>query len=159
MPNWCENSLTITGPKNVINEFVLRAKINNPPRYKEKPGFINDISDDEQEEENELLNFNSLYPVPQNILNQGYSMAGYNWEIKNWGCKWGACDTQFMQISDTKVVYNFESAWNPPIPFLIKVSKNFSELKFNLKYKEPGMGFSGKAVIENGKIIDEIFKQ
>ena len=146
MPNWCENVLTISGLKNVLDEFIVVARLNKP-----KPCNLNNL---DVCEEDEVLNFNSLYPIPSNIIDLADS---YDWEVKNWGCKWGACESKIYENSDNEVEYEFLTPWAPPRNFLIKVSRDFPELKFRLEYEEPLMGFGGIIKFQNGKVIYEKF--
>ena len=92
MPNWCENVLTISGLKNVLDEFIVVARLNKP-----KPCNLNNL---DVCEEDEVLNFNSLYPIPSNISN---ATDTYDWEVKNWGCKWGASSSRLFKISNTVI--------------------------------------------------------
>jgi hypothetical protein len=46
---------------------------------------------------------------------------------------------------ETSLIYAFETAWSPPIPFLDRVAKQWVNLTFVLEYEEPGMGFKGLA--------------
>jgi hypothetical protein len=56
----------------------------------------------------------------------------YNWNIKNYGTKWGDCETS-LKISDKeKLVYTFESAWSPAFQFIEYVAKEF---KLDVEYK------------------------
>src|ERR1035438_5932980 len=76
MPNWCQNNLTITGPEAEVQAFKAKAVGHSPW--------------EEPEGEPDGLNFHSLVPVPEEVLKAGYESAGYDWEQKNWGCKWAA---------------------------------------------------------------------
>ncbi|HOG38616.1 MAG TPA: hypothetical protein PLD95_04055 [bacterium] len=144
MPNWCENVLTISGLKNVLDEFIVVARLNKP-----KPCNLNNL---DVCEEDEVLNFNSLYPIPSNISN---ATDTYDWEVKNWGCKWGASSSRLFKISNTVIGYDFLTPWSPPIKFLLKVSKDFPELKFYLKYKDEGNEYKGSITIKKGLVIKQ----
>ena len=144
MPNWCENVLTISGLKNVLDEFIVVARLNKP-----KPCNLNNL---DVCEEDEVLNFNSLYPIPSNISN---ATDTYDWEVKNWGCKWGASSSRLFKISNTVIGYDFLTPWSPPIKFLLKVSKDFPELKFYLKYKDEGNEYKGSITIKKVLVIKQ----
>jgi len=77
MPNWCNNKLVVIGPDGDVDRFKKTATGNSPWHT--------------QEEKKNVLNFHSLMPIPPEIVSAGYGEAGYEWELKNWGCKWGAC--------------------------------------------------------------------
>ena len=88
MPNWCYNKLTITGPEADVRSFKEKAA---GPCPWLKP----------DETEVEVLNFHSLVPVPDEVLQAGYEAAGYDWERENWGCKWGADEPQILDEGET----------------------------------------------------------
>jgi hypothetical protein len=84
MPNWCFNELTITGPAEDLK------------RFKERAAGLSPWASASERVRN-VLNFHSLVPVPDDIIQTGYDPTGYEWEIQNWGVKWGACDTQLNE--------------------------------------------------------------
>jgi hypothetical protein len=131
MPNLCSNQLTITGPKADVKAFREKA----PGQY---PWW-------KPEEEPEVLNFHSLVPIPENILAGDYESAGYDWEMENWGCKWGAQDSTILDEREEFIAYEFLTAWSPPMKFLETVAKQWPALQFVLEYDEPGIGFKGLA--------------
>jgi hypothetical protein len=63
----------------------------------------------------------------------------------DWGCKWGADQTRIVDEGGTCIIYEFYTAWSPPIEFLKKVAEQWSALMFVLAYEEPGIGFKGIA--------------
>ena len=130
MPNWCSNTLRIFGP----DEAVVR--------FKEQAAGYSPWTQVREQEQN-LLNFHSLVPIPPEILSAGYNDAGYHWEREQWGCKWGACETQLVDEWEGHLHYAFETAWVPPIPFLEKLAPQWPTLKFLLDYEELSMGFKG----------------
>jgi hypothetical protein len=130
MPNWCHNQLTITGPEADVRSFKENAAGRCPWL---KP----------EETEVEALNFHSLVSVPDEILQAGYEAAGYDWERANWGCKWGADNVTVLDEGGTCIIYEFYTAWSPPIEFLTAVAKQWPNLTFVLQYEEPGMAFKG----------------
>ena len=140
MPNWCSNNLTITGPQADIEAFKTKA-VGHPP-WKEPEG------------EPDALNFHSLVPVPAEVLKAGYEPAGYDWEMANWGCKWGASGPGILNEWEGHVEYEFYTAWSPPIEFLKKVAVQWLSLVFVLAYEEPGMAFKGLAKFQ-GEIHED----
>jgi hypothetical protein len=91
------------------------------------------------------LNFHSLVPIPENILQSGNAEAGHDWKMAHWGTKWGACDAGLVDESDGCLMYSFNTAWLPPIAFLENVCEQWPPLTFILEYDECGMGFKGIA--------------
>jgi len=140
MPNWCSNKLTITGPQAVVQAFKTKAVGHSPWEKPEKPP--------------DVLNFHSLVPVPKEVLKAGYESAGYDWEMANWGCKWGASGPGILDEWGGRVEYEFYTAWSPPIEFLQKVAVQWPALVFVLVYEEPGVAFRGLAKFQ-GEIHED----
>ncbi len=131
MPNWCRNKLTITGPEAAVQDFKRRAVGHSP--WSPTEG------------DPEVLNFHCLVPVPEHILNAGYESAGYDWERVNWGCKWGAANPSILDEWEGCLIYEFDTAWSPPMEFLQAVANKWPALTCVLEYDEPGMAYKGLA--------------
>jgi hypothetical protein len=141
MPNWCHNRLTITGPQADVRSFKEKATGRCPWC---KP----------DETEVEAFNFHSLIPVPDEILQAGYEAAGYDWERANWGCKWGAENATLLDEGGTCLIYEFDTAWSPPMEFLQAVAKKWPNCTLILEYEEPGMAYKGLAKFQGGVCED-----
>lgn len=182
MPNWCSNTLTVTGPREAIAAFARKA--NGPTSsYNNFMGQNWESLDDiriaaiaatlpEPGEVSEL-SFHALCPVPELIRKLGFDdgvakrtaeaigvdypgMGGYRWQVNNWGTKWEP-SISYADIQDDYAQYEFDTAWSPPTALLEKVSEDFPELTFDLSYREEGMGFQGEAQYHNGDLtfLDE----
>jgi hypothetical protein len=100
----------------------------------------------------------------------GFEMS---WEIEHWGTKWDASFSgPFMALGeegsdvDASVaqegvlhapghsVYTFDTAWAPPIPWVEATAEMHVELRFELRYGEPGMQFAGIVKLEGGIYTD-----
>jgi hypothetical protein len=127
------------------------------------------------------LSFHALVPVPKWIAISPYDEGvfekrraeygewfakfpditpGYRWEIDNWGVKWGASDSEVVDLvlgdgEDSEVIYSFQTPWGPPIKFLSTVAAKFPNLNFLIEYSEAGMGFAGEIEWEDGSKIRE----
>ena len=141
MPNWCSNTLRISGP----NEDVSR--------FKQQAAGISPWPDNEGAEHS-ILNFHSLVPVPADVLAAGYNNTGCEWEREHWGCKWGACEVRLADESDGQIMYDFDTAWAPPVPFLKKLAPQWPTLTFLLDYEELGTGFKGITKAAGASIED-----
>ena len=142
MANMCENYLRISGPADDVGRFKERAMGYSPwhmPVSGEAP---------------EPLNFHSLLPIPDEVLAAGYHAAGYEWEYEHWGCKWGACGSRIVDDWDEGLLYEFDSAWSPPLQFIEQVSRQWPTLVFVLEYEESGDGYKGLAKAEAGTLED-----
>lgn len=146
MPNWCHNTLTVTGKE--VSEFKKKAKSNES-----------------------ALSFNNFVPMPEELKNtkspdeknpkliKKYGADNwYDWACINWGTKW---DIEAKLIKDKKneLVYKFNTAWCPPFPWLAVVSRKFARLKFKIEYFDESVSFEGFANIENGKVISDDYKK
>jgi len=149
MPNWCENVLTVIS----INQEQLQ-------------DFIEKVRDPDNNTE---LSFSKLLPCPTEledfdlfpgkrdefIMKYGYKDC-YSWRIANWGTKWDV-DVTIKDIFNYGAFYFFESAWSPPIQWIVNVALMFPDLHFKLKYEEPGMGFMGVFKASGESTFDKFF--
>lgn len=154
MPNWCRCKLTVSGPG--VDEF-LKACQGKPAEYA-NPGLPLTVEDGEEISKPEIVpfTFNALYPVPPEILAQGYNDAGYRWQVEHWGTKWDVNgNVDIYSQEDGSTLVEFDTAWSPPRPWVRHASKLFPELIFRLSYFEPGMMFCGCSIYKAGELIGE----
>lgn len=120
MPNWCDNTLIVTGSNDRVKQF-----------------YDQNIQEGNIEEgEETIFNFNNLCPCPNED-------DWYNWRITNWGTKWNGI-IHNTEIADSELVIDFNSAWSPPEQWVRYVAENhYPDLHFNLSYIETGAGFCG----------------
>lgn len=149
MPNWCENSLTIRGPKKALDAF--KETLNTVDAHGEKTEF----------------SFHQTVPQPDNILKGNISMEAmaegqakgqdnwYNWNITNWGTKWDASDPDVV-VDDKKVTITFQTAWAPPKEWMASASKKFPELTFEIACCECGAAYFGTICAINGEVDENI---
>lgn len=151
MPNWCENTLTITGDTKQLDDFLDKAI--------------------KKTEYGKVLDLQALYPCPDELLKQSspnvqldtetpkdykkrigflkneYDVDNwYDWQVNKWGTKWGDCEIFSYDKTDNEATIFFSSAWAPPDRWLRKVAKDFTELYFFLEFLESGIGFCGTLV-------------
>ena len=60
-----------------------------------------------------------------------------------WGTKWDLDDEQSLTRSNAACVFDFDTAWSPPLRWLEVVAPQFPQLVFVLAWDEPGMYFGG----------------
>jgi len=127
MPNWCNNSIVITGPAEKIAALWAEA----------------------QSEGNALLN--AMRPMPAELLE---GEAWYGWRVENWGTKWDIDQQglEFEEFSDgTAAITGWaDSAWSPPVDAFQAYSNANPDVTMELKYFEPGMAFIGVWDSEGG---------
>tara|TARA_R110000824_G_scaffold121685_4_gene277978 strand:- start:344 stop:931 length:588 start_codon:yes stop_codon:yes gene_type:complete len=182
MPNWCDNTLRISGSESEIQRFKLKANgpiqtynyFNEPKdewavhddiRLKAKVECLPEIG------EVSVLSFHALVPVPEDYRRFPYDCGtarkigklvgeervrgGYEWEAANWGVKWGASDAVLIDEESGYSGYKFMTPWGPPIELLNNASQDFPKLEFTLEYSESGMGFAGRVVWYDGEMQSE----
>lgn len=170
MPNWCKNKLTILGLEESLNSFVEKAKGRKPKWALDKQEiiYVKNLQERGLETPKHLREdfippiqyfcFHSLIPIPEEIIQKGYNGGGYEAEKKLWGVKWGALDSLIVLQEKNRVDYHFNTAWAPPLEFLIKVSKNFPELHFLLSYEEE-YPTRGRFTLKEGKSLNSIHEE
>ena len=148
MPNWCENELVI-GSKNedliktihneIINknghlDFELITGVPDTPAYRNE------------------------YDKEQNEI-RGDPTFWYNWNCKNWGTKWNACESDVDGPYPTLLTIKFQTAWSPPEPVISALSKKYPKANIAMHYKEEGMGFEGVLIMKNNEVIQEQLRE
>lgn len=140
MPNWCGNTLVVTGPDTDVEAFVTATS--------NKAGS---------------LQFERLVPVPRGTKEQ---IESGEWDqimvqVAAWGTKWDVTsDDNDASATPTilepgAVVWEFVTAWSPPNAWLHTVAPQFPTLDFELTYDEPGNAFCGYQVWEHGTLAEE----
>lgn len=161
-------------PKDLCIEFSSRANdglyifyINQEDSVKEflnNTSFIKDSWKKENTEEiaahmQKILNHYSnetdetLYCLGEkqynNIKKYGY-INWYEWSIDNWGTKWNSNN---LIIDEGGKSFSFETAWDPAIPVLLKLSELEPDIKFVVLYADEEIGvYTGYVIFTNGQI-------
>ena len=117
MPNWCENTLIVTGSNDRVKQFM------------EETCHEKDNGDKE-------LRFSAHFPEPDGV-------DWWNWRVANWGTKWEG-QIYSLTLTENELTIGFSSAWSPPTEWLKKIALIFPELNFELTYMETGVWFAGK---------------
>ena len=151
MPNWCMNDLTITAPKNVIQEIA-----------------------------ESQLSLQKLFPCPQELLDttapapkdktgsfqEKYGHADwYSWQVANWGTKWDIGPLHEINEIDNydgtaTIAVGFDSAWSPPVDAMQKLYEKYKDqnIEIRLEYFEPGCAFLGVAKTTDTGFFDECYE-
>ena len=132
MPNWCENTVTLSHANPAMIARVKKAFA---------AGNL----------------FNEFIPMPPGLPPAGLqeTEAWYEWALENWGTKWdvGGDDEAWAIILEqgtvvtpeavgTYVKLAFRSAWSPPIPVYEKLSAEGFYIEAS--YSEEAMEFCGE---------------
>jgi Ferredoxin-like domain in Api92-like protein len=146
MPNWCHNTLDVTGDPEDVAAYAEHVRGGEGP-----------------------LTFTADVPEPTG----GEYLLGawYAWRLENWGTKWDAsfagptggvyfsydadpaadadvtAEALGVQRAEGAAVYKFDTAWSPPVAWLDRTAGKHPDLTFVLRFGEPGNGFAGQVTI------------
>jgi hypothetical protein len=165
MSNWCENDLTVVGPKEVLEEFLRFAAGKSP-------------FDDEES----AFNFNRFLKYPEEFQRldeiaqawdrehagrpdydwharpkDGFNSGGYEWCVANWGTK---CPPRVEVEGPVvghdgktlQVVFRFDTALSPPRGVIEKAAELYPALRFELHYFECSCCFDGLFCCTGGEV-------
>ena len=129
MPNWCNNSFSITGNIESIKDLWDSAQTAGP--------------------DGDFGLLNAIAPIGD---------WNYGTAVETWGTKWDVSDEglEFIDNGDGTASISgwFDSAWSPPIGAYEQLADDFDSCIIECSYYEPGMDFGGFWSSENG---DEYF--
>ena len=178
MPNHVTNRLTIIGTEEQVKQvreaikgeddrFIDFNKI--APIPKELEGTISPMrilsqkEYDEQERkirENDLTdnerNWGLSRGLTQELADEYIAKFGhcdwYGWQNANWGTKWNA----YSQHEIGEDCIEFDTAWSTPYELMVKLSKLFPEIEFQVEYADEDFGYNvGTYTLLDGDSIDE----
>lgn len=132
MPNWVDNTLTISGKPEDLRAFAEKAK--TPYDLSAKTGL-----------EEGLYFWNFIKPSES----VDYENNWYDWNIENWDTKWDACyvDVSFDIETDKEITYFFQTAWSIPEAVYTAMVRQHPELTFYVFCQEEqgwGREYEGK---------------
>jgi len=131
MPNYCENTLIVTGDPDEVTLFV---KQQHTTQYESWNGEI--VKADN------VLDFLVVAPYPVNRDKEGDGW--YDFCLNNWSVKWQPDVLYHEHMEDAgEAFYTFTTPWRDPEQWLMRVSRLYPKLTFSLTYFEPGMFFAG----------------
>jgi len=138
MPNWCSNSITISGSTDTIKQLWDDAHVGDDfgllnamvPMPKELDGTTSPSSSADK---------------PQPLVD-GFD-NWYDWRVQNWGTKWDVSD-EGLEYVDNKdgtshITGWFDSAWAPPIEAYNTFLDDMDGCSIEATYEEGGMDFAG----------------
>jgi len=164
MPNWVYNSLTVTGSEERVSAFVDQARRGYTAKFTDYSSGGRVKKDYDIQEEFSFWNFvrpdDSILHEYWGDEPQKTSLADalrfasnhwYDWNIRNWGCKWDAKEVDVPDRSDGYVQYTFQTPWGPPEEFFTSIIEQFPDLTFCLEYTEE-QGWGGELTGANGEV-------
>ena len=133
MPNWCNNTITLTGPKEKITAIYAKAKEDNAllQQLKPMPDALEGTTSPAPKE-------GKVQPLVDGFDNW------YDWRVQNWGSKWDV-DADNLELSEdgTTIEGWFDSAWAPPIHAYEYFLTDNEDCSIKSYYYEGGMDFAG----------------
>jgi hypothetical protein len=163
MPNWVYNTLDVIGKPEEVNEFInfmntgYTVKLSHYEGGEDGTALKEIIKDYEHKS---IFNFHALLPIPtdpklyddQKLEDGLFIQPWYNWNIANWGTKWNARDISLERMGEGEAVYNFSTAWSPPMPIIDRLRKLFPTTTFFFRYQEE-QGWGGEVTIRSGSVV------
>jgi len=135
MPNWCSNTITITGSVETLSQLK--------PVIEAGEGLLNAIKPMP-----EALR-ETTSPTPQDkpvAVIDGHT-NWYDWSVANWGTKWDV-DTEGLELTvdgdRARITGWFNSAWAPPLECMQRVIEANEDVDIKVTYMEGGMDFAGE---------------
>ena len=133
MPNWCNNTLSLTGPKEKITAIYNKAKKDDAllQQLKPMPEALEGTTSPAPKE-------GKVQPLVDGFDNW------YDWRVQHWGTKWDV-DMEGLELSDdgTTISGWFDSAWAPPIHAFEYFLTDNEDCSIKSYYYEGGMDFAG----------------
>ncbi len=123
MPNWCDNSVTITGDPDTLEEIWNIAL-----------------------GEDEVFQPMNWDPFPEPPPSDGMS-----WTERHWGTKWPMTVAGAFRQNDELIEFYGETAWGPCDSLLMGLSLKYPNVTVRLQYAEFSMDFVGAAVFSSGE--------
>lgn len=159
MPNWCDNTIRVSGEAADISKFkewlddgkAFLSKINPTPQplVETVSGFHGDPEEQKKLEEKSAANVKEF----------GHA-NWYDWNIANWSTKWDVdAEIADFDTTDTEVIMSFQSAWAPPQRAISTLAEKFPSLNIRHSYFEGGMCFVGIDEYEKGEVVNEIYSE
>ncbi|MDE2020856.1 MAG: hypothetical protein KGJ13_11020 [Patescibacteria group bacterium] len=151
MPNHVENELRVSGPKADRDKF--RALPFDANTFIPYPAHFRELDEAATEWDERAAKDPTLYQREQRPKD-GFNSGGHEWCVHHWGTKWGMYCV-VARHNAARLRYDFDSAWDPPLPVVLAMSKEFPSLTFELRYFERGAGFKGELTAKGGEILHE----
>lgn len=183
MPNWVFNTLTVSGKPEDLQKFMEKAgkpymTYHKGVRYQDAEGNWKYDPDKVDERLNEspisFMNFATpedldAYYGASDYKPEGYdtwsmeerlahamkhsSDGWYDWNVRNWGTKWDACNPSLNSDDPTSgsISYSFDTAWSPAEGAYRQMVEQHPELEFEF-YCEEEQGWGVEFLGSDGEL-------
>lgn len=132
---------------------IIRNKLTIMPQFKnddEKANQINMVAEfcgAMEDGVKKVISFTKISPKPTELIAD--SKEEDDWLLHNWGCRDKALNVCW--ISNNEII--FDTFWNPAIPIILKIAKNFPHICFSLKFASKRTGTkTGEVIFFQGQI-------
>lgn len=107
-----------------------------------------------------IVDFDRIIPSPPNKEAGNCNMQShqpgvvcwYEWNIANWGTKWGGYDAGRLNPATVQ----FDTAWSHPTPVIVALSQKFPDAVLHIRYADEDLGQNlGEYWIRDGEITQE----
>ena len=126
MPNWCENTMVVSGSPEAIARFKAQAGFEGGDATGDH-GFIG-----------------TLLPLGTDTPDTVDAQRA------RWGIKWGDCEAYIGTETAKALLIRFNTPWGPAVEAHDAIAAMFSDLRFHLDWDEPGMEVAGTFVWQAG---------
>ncbi len=138
MPNWCLNQVVVTdleGSKKTKEKIDAVIHALNLCSINDSMEF-----------------FDAIIPRPK-VRDDDW----YEWNVANWGTKWGAKELYFKVSDDRdKVTITFDTAWSPPTPILDAIHDLGLDVQSKFEEHEGGyVGTYSNGVVDCREPVDK----
>jgi len=186
MPNWSSTNFTIRGSEEDVRSFrkgvqqigddlsIIKSYLPCPqPLYDATSMSAFDVIPEhwsksvadgtwtQEDYDNRVAeNARLLVQQKENLEKYGYK-DWWDWQIDNWGVKWGDCDTEIFDPIHTghEDVWctqgYFQTPWGTATNAWKNISKQFPKCSFEFHSEEEAGFFTGTEVIVNGEVVYE----
>lgn len=156
IPNWCQNKLNISGSKKDLARFARENKSRGRSLSFEKllptPDALSETVSPRKRSEDSTEDMR-LYMLE--LSGQAAPTDWHTWRVQKWGTKWNVGEVARFERTEGGVLYDFDTAWSPPLPWVEAAAKAYPALSFDLKYYENGNNFSGQVIYGAGNLISQ----
>jgi hypothetical protein len=161
MPNYVNSTLSVSGSKEDLKNFKEKCASGGKLDANSVIPYPRDLElldkkngdrfdgiklTDEEERELTLIALECKYDMKKDGFNQG----GYDWNVANWGTKWGFCDCVVEEEEEDSIMYSFSTAWSPIDKVITKMSEVFPNLLFEYFGDEESGDFRFEAEYKGG---------
>lgn len=106
------------------------------------------------------FDFARFVPPPPHIYQGGlgqvhkefFPVNWLSWNRENWGTKWDAYDQNKPRLIDGGVSLRFETAWSPPLPVALAVSRTL-KARVHITWVDEGHVTWGEAIFDSGDLL------